>query len=126
MPITETAKSHIDTSADGAAIIDQILTGANMLRGNDPAQKKHARDIIGEFVQQVIDERAQDHKIDPNIVAAIQDRVAEIDELIGKQLDAILHAPEFQSLEARWRGLHYLVIRSGNEHAPQDPRDQRF
>lgn len=110
MPTTETAKSHIDTTADGAAIIDQILSGGNMVRGDDPAQKKHARDIIGEFVQQVIDERAHNQKIDPDVVAAIQDRIAEIDELIGKQLDAILHAPEFQSLEARWRGLHYLVM----------------
>jgi type VI secretion system protein ImpC len=95
MPVTETAKSHIDTTADGAAIIDQILSGGNMVRGNDPAQKKHARDIVGEFVQQVLDERGKNQKIDPDVVAAIQDRIAEIDELIGKQLDAILHAPEF-------------------------------
>jgi len=31
------------------------------------------------------------------------------DEPISRQLDEILHAPEFQKLEAAWRGLHYLV-----------------
>ena len=30
----------------------------------------------------------------------------------ARQLDAILHAPEFQALEATWRGLHYLVSRT--------------
>src|SRR5579885_2728627 len=35
--------------------------------------------------------------------------IARIDDLIGRQLDAILHHPSFQKLEASWRGLAYLV-----------------
>lgn len=35
--------------------------------------------------------------------------VVEIDRLISRQLDAILHHPKFQELEASWRGLAYLV-----------------
>ncbi len=35
--------------------------------------------------------------------------VAELDRLIGGQIRVILHHPEFQALEAAWRGLHYLV-----------------
>ncbi|MRG95814.1 type VI secretion system contractile sheath large subunit [Polyangium spumosum] len=113
MPETSSAKQHIDTSADGAAIIDQILAEGAMVRGDNPAQKQHARDIVGEFCQQILDERDPADKqraIDLGAVAAIQDRINEIDEIIGKQLDVILHAAEFQSLEARWRGLHYLVM----------------
>ncbi len=112
MPETASVKELIATSADASAIIDQILSEGAMVRGDNPAQKKHARDIVGEFCQQILDERDEKDKaraLDLGAVAAIQDRIAEIDELIGKQLDAILHAPEFQSLEARWRGLHYLV-----------------
>jgi type VI secretion system protein ImpC len=112
---TSSASHHIDTSADGASIISQILSEGAMVRGDNPAQTKHARDIIGEFVQQVLDEHTADNKrkvVDQGAVAAIQDRIAEIDELIAKQLDAILHAPAFQSLEARWRGLHHLVMNS--------------
>ncbi len=37
---------------------------------------------------------------------------AETDSLLIRQLNSILHAPEFQKLEAAWRGLHYLVSRS--------------
>lgn len=35
--------------------------------------------------------------------------VARIDQHINRQINAILHAPEFQRLEAAWRGLDYLT-----------------
>lgn len=35
--------------------------------------------------------------------------VARIDELLNAQLNAVLHHPAFQKLEASWRGLRYLV-----------------
>lgn len=35
--------------------------------------------------------------------------VCEIDNLISGQLNRIIHHPSFQALEARWRGLDYLV-----------------
>jgi len=34
--------------------------------------------------------------------------IARIDTVLSDQVNAILHAPEFQRLEASWRGLHYL------------------
>lgn len=37
--------------------------------------------------------------------------VARVDETIAEQMRAILHHPEFQSLEAAWRGLFFLVRR---------------
>ena len=41
----------------------------------------------------------------------------EIDQLISEQLNEILHHPEFQKLEASWRGLHYLVHEHRDRHA---------
>src|SRR4029453_4975572 len=41
--------------------------------------------------------------------AAINTRIAQVDKMISSQLSAILHNPEFQQLEASWRGLHQLV-----------------
>lgn len=35
--------------------------------------------------------------------------IAEFDRKIGEQLNIILHHPEFQALEAGWRGLRFLV-----------------
>ncbi len=42
----------------------------------------------------------------------INARIAQIDRLISIQLNEVMHHPEFQKLEASWRGLHYLVHQS--------------
>ena len=39
--------------------------------------------------------------------------VAQLDGLLNEQLNAILHHPRFQKLEAAWRGLRYLVEQKG-------------
>ena len=39
----------------------------------------------------------------------INREIGGIDELISKQVNAIMHHPRFQKLEASWRGLRYLV-----------------
>lgn len=38
--------------------------------------------------------------------------IAMIDHVIGQQLDLILHHPEFQALEALWRGTEYVVMQA--------------
>jgi type VI secretion system protein ImpD len=40
----------------------------------------------------------------------IETLIARLDRAVGDQLDAILHHSRFQELEARWRGLAYLVV----------------
>ncbi len=44
--------------------------------------------------------------------ALIDDMIAEIDQKLSRQLDEILHHPEFQKLESAWRGLKLLVDRT--------------
>ncbi len=39
----------------------------------------------------------------------IEALIAEIDATLSAQINTILHAPEFQALEASWRGLWMLV-----------------
>ena len=41
--------------------------------------------------------------------AAIESVVAGIDTMLGAQLNAILHASDFQAIEATWRGLQMLI-----------------
>lgn len=41
--------------------------------------------------------------------AALDRDIAALDRLIGDQVDAILHHPDFQTLEASWRGLRLLI-----------------
>src|SRR5215472_12362844 len=62
--------------------------------------------MIGEFVQQVMQGQVV---VSKDIEAAINARIAAIDKLLSAQLNEVMHAEEFQKLEASWRGLHHLV-----------------
>jgi type VI secretion system protein ImpC len=44
-----------------------------------------------------------------DVVQSIEAMISALDAKISKQLDKILHHPDFQQLEGAWRGLHYLV-----------------
>ncbi len=49
---------------------------------------------------------------DRRTIARLLNRdIARLDTLLSAQVNAILHHPRFQSLEASWRGLKYLVDR---------------
>jgi hypothetical protein len=73
------------------------------------AGRSMARDIIGEFAKQVLEGEITVAKDTETMINA---RIAQIDALITRQLNEIMHAAEFQKLEASWRGLHYLVNKS--------------
>jgi len=60
------------------------------------------------WVEQMVPAQAYD-SID-KVRDSIQRSIATIDEAINDQLNAILHHPRFQKLEASWRGLYYLAV----------------
>jgi type VI secretion system protein ImpC len=70
------------------------------------AEKYPDQPGLAERIRKVLQGDATD------IIAAIKTRIAQIDELLQLQLDQVLHDPDFQALEASWRGLHYLVDKS--------------
>src|SRR5436309_1157623 len=100
-----------EAAAAGAAgegsLLDQIVEKGKMAR--DESQKGRAKDLVGEFVHQILDEGMT---VSRDTLAMIQAQIARIDELLSKQLNEVLHHPDFQKLEASWRGLHYFVMNS--------------
>src|SRR5271169_5840406 len=101
----ETATAGAQAQTDG--VLERILLQGKMVR--DESQRDYARDLIGEFVNEVL---AEGTTVSGDVVAAINDRIADIDDLISAQLNEVLHYPDFQRLEASWRGLNYLVMNS--------------
>jgi type VI secretion system protein ImpC len=61
------------------------------------------------FVDSVVRSGASVDKIDKTV---LDKHIAEIDKKISAQLDAILHHPDFQKMEAAWRSLKFLVDRT--------------
>ncbi len=91
---------------DGGTLLDRIIDSG---RWKDPSSRGLARDMIGELARQVLEGEIT---VSKDTEAMLNSRIAQIDALISSQLNEILHAPEFQNLEASWRGLYYLVNKS--------------
>src|SRR5438105_15913440 len=85
--------------------LDKILTEGKVVR--DESEKSYAKDLIGEFVTQVLD---QGMTIGADTFASINKRIAQIGELSSNQLNDVMHAEELKKLEATWRGANYLVM----------------
>jgi len=86
-------------------LLSKILDEGRLAR--DDVQAEQAKGLIAEFVQQVMQgQMVMSHDME----TTINQRIAEIDRLLTAQLNEIMHAEEFQKLEASWRGLHHLVF----------------
>jgi type VI secretion system protein ImpC len=90
---------------DGQSILEDLLeTG---IKPRDPAAKEQGQAMIKNLVEQLLDPGTVVAK---GVTRTINQRIAAIDAVLSKQVNAIMHAPEFQRLEASWRGLHKLVM----------------
>jgi type VI secretion system protein ImpC len=74
--------------------------------GVDPDQKTYQLNLVGKLVEEVMKGAVT---VSKDTEAMLNARIAQIDEILSAQLNAIMHDPEFQKLEASWRGLHYVV-----------------
>jgi type VI secretion system protein ImpC len=104
---TQQGEAQVQEQTQELGLLDQILTEGRMAR--DDFQKERAKDMIGEFVGQVM---KGELTLSKNMDVAINSRIAEIDRLITAQMNEIMHNEEFQKLEGSWRGLHHLVKNS--------------
>ncbi len=87
-----------------AGLLDQIVDQGRF--GKDAPARERGRDLVKEFIAQVLDGSMTVAK-DAEIM--INARIAQIDHLLSLQLNEILHHPSFQKLEGSWRGLRHLV-----------------
>jgi type VI secretion system protein ImpC len=94
---------ELEELASDDLLTQLIETG---VRPRDDAGRERAQDLIKNFVGQILDPGTVRDK---SVVRTINTRIAVIDEVLSKQLDEILHHPDFQKLEGSWRGLNKLV-----------------
>jgi len=92
------------TKTTELGLLDQIIKQGRF--GTDDQSRERARDMVSRFVDEVLDGRMAPSR---NTVSMINERIKHIDKLLSDQLNEIMHAPQFQKLEATWRGLRYLV-----------------
>src|ERR1044072_5030527 len=102
-----------DASAEATTtertLLEQIIFEGKVARDEgNTEQVKYAKEMVGEFVNQILGKHIQSAP-DADKVKLIQERIAQIDELLTGYLNEIMHAERFQLIKAAWRGLHYLV-----------------
>lgn len=98
------AQAAASTTEAESGLLDSILSQG--FRARDEESKTRAKDLLKEFVGQLLQPNMTVQKDTEKTIMA---RIAEIDHLLSEQLNQIMHNEEFQKLEASWRGLHYLV-----------------
>jgi len=108
MPETQKAAGGpaVVEQAAESSLLDQI---AEQGRFADPAARERGKNLIKEFVAQVLEGSMTVGRDADQMISA---RVAQIDHLVSIQLNEILHNQQFQKLEASWRGLKYLLDQS--------------
>jgi type VI secretion system protein ImpC len=106
-PQTDTASEAAEAFAPQASLLDSIISESRVARSE--TERTRTRDLIGELVGQVLEGEVTPSK---DLIAVLDARIAEIDSLLSEQLNEVMHASEFQQLEASWRGVKYLVDQS--------------
>ncbi|MEQ8768302.1 MAG: type VI secretion system contractile sheath large subunit [Planctomycetota bacterium] len=98
LPVTELVEQ------EGQTILDDLLSSG--IKATEDTARERGQSLIKNLVAQLLDPTMVVAK---GVTQTINERIAAIDELISGQTNAIMHAPEFQKLEATWRGLNQFV-----------------
>ena len=100
----ETLDAEPEVFAPPASLLDSIISESRVARSE--TERERTRDLIGELVSQVLEGEVTPSK---DLIAVLDARIADIDALLSEQMNEVMHANEFQQMEASWRGLKYLV-----------------
>ena len=93
--------------AEGLGLLDRIVAESKVAVSE--SEQSSAKAQIAELVDEVL---AGSVTVSNDLVTSRDVRIAELDQLLSEQLNAIMHHPDFQKLVASWRGLKYLVMQS--------------
>lgn len=88
-------------------------SSSSLLESAIKATKQTERSRAQELIRALTEEALKGTvTFDKDVTRSLKAGIAAIDQIVSKQLAAVMHAPEFQQLEGSWRGLHHLVMNS--------------
>jgi type VI secretion system protein ImpC len=88
-------------------LLDQVISETRI--GRDEEQREQSRREIATLAEEAMKGTL---RVSRDLETTINARIADIDQLISRQLNEIMHSGDFQRLEASWRGLRFLVMSS--------------
>jgi type VI secretion system protein ImpC len=91
------------TTQDEASLLDQVIQAT---RPQDNREVERAKGYFKQFLESAV---KPGQVVSKDVETNIKFWIGEIDKKLSSQLNEIMHHPDFQRLEATWRGLSYLV-----------------
>lgn len=102
LPLESESPSEI--LLDNRSLLDVITEDGRM--GQTPEERTSGKAWLKDLVQEVM---TGEMKVSNDTEAMINERISDLDKLISKQLNEVMHTDAFQKLEGAWRGLNYFV-----------------
>lgn len=115
-----TVLEHTNTASVYASLFEKInltpvssLGDVNVFQDNQAMSEVTTDERVTAAVQVFLQRLKQSgQKVQRLDKTLLDSHIATLDEQISRQLDVVMHHPEFQRVESGWRGLKFLVDRS--------------
>src|SRR3954447_26248063 len=98
------ADPSVVTAAEPRSLLDRITEEGRI--GQTPEERASGKVWLKDLVKEVMTGQMT---VSNDTEAMINTRIADLDALISRQLNEVMHAEPLQKLEASWRGLQYFV-----------------
>src|ERR1051325_10087736 len=98
------AQTSTETVVQNRSLLDKIAEEGRI--GQSPEERSSGKLWLKDLVQDVMTGQMT---VSKDTEAMINSRIADLDSLISRQLNEVMHAEPVQKLEGAWRGLHYFV-----------------
>src|SRR4051812_15058928 len=89
------------TEAAGGSLLDQVVAATKQ------TERSRAEELIRTLTEEAMKGTVTYSK---NVTVTINQAIKQIDAAVSKQLNAVMHHPDFLKLEGSWRGLHLLIM----------------
>lgn len=99
----ETQTEAQEAEAQEVSFLEQAISATKQ------TPKDETEDLLKTLTQEAM---AGTLKWDKNLTVTINAAIKAIDDIMSKQLAAVMHNEKFQKLEGSWRGLNHLVMNS--------------
>jgi type VI secretion system protein ImpC len=86
---------------------------ATLLKQSFKPRTERAAAEVENAVNTLVEQALADTSlVKSDVLDTIEEMIAQLDKKLSAQMNAIMHAPEFQQIEGAWRGLAYLIFQS--------------
>jgi type VI secretion system protein ImpC len=101
MPVPQTTA---EPNVEARGLLDRITEEGRI--GQSPEERRNGKKWLTGLIEDVMTGQMT---VSNDTELMLNSRIQDLDDLISRQLNEVMHAEPLQKLEGSWRGLHYFV-----------------